>query len=107
MATKKPSKTKPKGTLAPGAPDPADVAGFKITPIPDGLDPSGRLPLKQEPADNVTPQPKIIAATFAGAIVTIVVWLVHAYGHVDLPAEVVAALTTLVAGGAGYFVSNK
>ncbi len=105
MATKKPSKSKQ--SLPAGAPDPADVPNFKISPVPDGVDPSGLMPLAQEPDDNVTPQPKIIAATFAGALTTIVIWIVRAYGHVELPAEVVAAITTLISAGAGYFTSNK
>jgi NaMN:DMB phosphoribosyltransferase len=47
------------------------------------------------------PQPKIINATRAGSLVTIAIWLMSLKG-VDIPPAVAAAVTTLLAGGAGY-----
>ncbi len=47
------------------------------------------------------PRPKVAAAGIAGALATVVVFALSQAGIV-LPAEVVAALVTLVAFGAGY-----
>ncbi|WP_433173891.1 hypothetical protein [Actinoallomurus sp. CA-150999] len=48
---------------------------------------------------------KVTAAAIAGALVTIVVWILH-LSHVDVPPEVVAAATTLLSAVAGYFAPH-
>jgi hypothetical protein len=52
----------------------------------------------------MTPQPKVQAAGAAGAIATILVFVVSLFG-LDIPPEVAAALTTLIATGAAYLKS--
>lgn len=49
----------------------------------------------------MTPQPKVAAAGVAGAVTTILVFVVGQLG-VELPAEVAAALTALIAFAAGF-----
>jgi hypothetical protein len=49
----------------------------------------------------MSPQPKVAAAGVAGAVTTILVFVVSQLG-VDLPAEVSAAITALISFGAGY-----
>ncbi len=51
------------------------------------------------------PEKKVTAATLAGAIVTIAIWVLHLTG-VDVPAEVAAAITTVLAGVAGYMAPH-
>lgn len=44
------------------------------------------------------PEPKVTASTLAGAVVSLVVWVLHSHYHVDIPpAEAVAAGTVLSA----------
>lgn len=45
--------------------------------------------------------PKVAAASLAGAVTTVLVWGAGVAG-VDVPPEVAAALTTILAGAAGY-----
>jgi hypothetical protein len=57
-------------------------------------------------ADDAAPRtvgihPKVAAASWAGALSVIVVWIVGQFG-VDVPAEVASAFTTLIAAFAGY-----
>lgn len=47
------------------------------------------------------PQPKVIAATSAGAATAVLVWIVGLLG-LDVPPEVASAVTVLLAAGAGY-----
>ena len=51
------------------------------------------------------PEKKVTAATLAGAIATVLVWILHLIG-IDIPAEVSAALTTILAAVAGYFAPH-
>lgn len=51
------------------------------------------------------PEKKVTAATLAGAIATILVWVLHLTG-VDIPAEVAAAITTILAAVAGYMAPH-
>lgn len=51
------------------------------------------------------PEKKVTAAALAGAIVTILVWILHMAG-VDIPAEVAAAITTILAAVAGYLAPH-
>lgn len=46
-------------------------------------------------------QPKVQAAGAAGAVTTVIVFIASKLG-LEVPAEVAAALTTLIATGAGY-----
>lgn len=48
-----------------------------------------------------TPQPKVLAATAAGAATIVVVWVAGLLG-LDVPPEVASAVTVLLAAGAGY-----
>lgn len=50
--------------------------------------------------------PKVAAAAIAGAIATILVWLIGLTG-VDVPPEVSAAIATALAGGAGYLTRDR
>jgi len=51
------------------------------------------------------PEKKVTAATLAGAVVTILVWVLHLTG-VDIPSEVAAAITTVLAAVAGYMAPH-
>ncbi|MCO5970597.1 hypothetical protein [Actinoallomurus soli] len=51
------------------------------------------------------PEKKVTAAAIAGAVVTIVVWILR-LSHVDVPAEVAAAATTLLSAVAGYLAPH-
>ena len=51
------------------------------------------------------PEKKVTAATLAGAIVTIVIWILR-LAHVDVPPEVAAAITTILAAVAGYLAPH-
>lgn len=53
-------------------------------------------------APTAAPTSKVTAVALSGAIVTIVAWIASRAG-IDMPAQVVAALTTLVLAAAGYF----
>jgi hypothetical protein len=54
---------------------------------------------------SVLPEKKVTAATLAGAIATILVWVLHLFG-VDMPSEVAAAITTVLAAVAGYMAPH-
>lgn len=47
------------------------------------------------------PRPKVVAGTVAGAATVIVVWLAGRFG-LEVPPEVAAAVTTILAFGAAY-----
>lgn len=49
-----------------------------------------------------TPVPKVVAVGLGGAVATLLVWLASALIGVDVPAEVAAALTALLAFAFGY-----
>jgi hypothetical protein len=51
------------------------------------------------------PEKKVTAAALAGAVVTILVWVLHLTG-IDIPAEVAAAITTVLAAVAGYLAPH-
>ncbi|MCO5993514.1 hypothetical protein [Actinoallomurus rhizosphaericola] len=51
------------------------------------------------------PEKKVTAAAIAGAVVTIVVWILR-LSHIDVPAEVAAAATTLLSAVAGYLAPH-
>lgn len=50
------------------------------------------------------PSNKVSAGVLAGALTTILVWLVDELAAVTVPPEVAAALTVLLSGLAGYIV---
>lgn len=50
----------------------------------------------------MTPQPKVQAAGAGGALAIVLVWLAGQFG-VDVPPEVAAAFTTLLAFAAGWW----
>lgn len=53
----------------------------------------------------LTPRPKVAAAGIGGAVATVVVFIVAAFG-VDIPGGVEAAIATIVSFSAGYFKSE-
>lgn len=59
-----------------------------------------------EPVSDPTPQPKVIAATVAAALTTLLVWALREAG-VNIDGEVQGAFTTLFVAVAGYFTSNR
>lgn len=59
------------------------------------------------PTPNPVPKPKVVAATLAAAITSVIVWILSAYAGVEIPPEVAAAITTLIAFGAGYLTSES
>lgn len=61
-----------------------------------------------QPYDQPTsaPVPKVAAAGVAGAATSIVLWGVNAIWHIDVPAEVGAALATVIAFIAAYFTRD-
>jgi uncharacterized membrane protein len=50
------------------------------------------------------PAQKVTAGAIAGALVTIAIWLSKTYGHVDIPSEVAAAITTVLTFIVSYIV---
>lgn len=50
------------------------------------------------------PQPKVVAATAAGAATVVLVWIVGLFG-LAVPPEVASAVTVLLAAGAAYVKS--
>ncbi|HEX2312560.1 MAG TPA: hypothetical protein VHJ17_02435 [Thermomonospora sp.] len=50
---------------------------------------------------------KVAAATVGSALVTVIVWLLGAVSDVSVPAEVAAALATVVTAAAGYLTSSS
>lgn len=51
-------------------------------------------------------KPKVAAASLAGAVTVIVVWVAGEFG-LDVPPEVASAFTAVLAGGAGWLKSDK
>jgi hypothetical protein len=51
-----------------------------------------------------TIHPKVAAAGVAGAISIVIVWVANLFG-IDVPAEVAAAFTTILATAAGFIKS--
>lgn len=54
----------------------------------------------------MTPTPKIQAVGAAGALATLITFIVQAFG-VDVPAEVIAPATMILTFLAGYFRSDE
>ena len=52
------------------------------------------------------PDRKVVAGGFAGAVVVVAVWCLRTFAAFEMPPEIAAALTTVVAGLVAYFVPN-
>lgn len=48
------------------------------------------------------PTQKVTAVGVTGAISIVLVWALHQFAHLDMPAEVASAVTTILAFLAGY-----
>lgn len=59
------------------------------------------------PNPTPNPDPKVIAAGIGGAVTTIIVWLLIRFAGVEMPADVTAAIATLIAIAAGYLTSRS
>lgn len=59
-----------------------------------------------QPWKSIVPNAKVVAGTLGGAVGTIILWLVSFYGGVELPAEVAAAVTTLIVAVVAYLTSE-
>lgn len=51
---------------------------------------------------NLTPVPKVAAATFGGALATLLVWGLHQFAGIVIPPEVAGSFATIVAFAAGW-----
>lgn len=49
---------------------------------------------------------KVTASTLIAAVVTITVWVLRAFAHIDIPGEVTAAIITVVVAIAGYLAPH-
>jgi hypothetical protein len=65
-----------------------------------------RQAIADQVPEPVRPSSSTVATTLAGAIVTVLVYVVDQFTPAPLPAPVVAALTTIVGVAAGYFFSG-
>ncbi len=52
------------------------------------------------------PTNKVAAGALAGAIMAVLVWGVKAFAHVDMPAEIVVASSTIITFGIQYLVPD-
>jgi uncharacterized membrane protein YjjP (DUF1212 family) len=50
--------------------------------------------------------PKVRNGFIAGAIVTIITWLLQQFAHIDLPGDVAAAIVTIISLIVGYQTSG-
>jgi putative flippase GtrA len=53
------------------------------------------------------PTRKVTAGTVAGALTTIIVWVVSEFFQVEIPPPVAAAITVILAMGTAYLVPNR
>jgi len=60
--------------------------------------------MRQDWSSLLKPEPKVAAGGIAGAATVVLVWALGQFG-VDVPAEVGAALSALIAFAAGYLKS--
>jgi energy-converting hydrogenase Eha subunit C len=58
-------------------------------------------------ATSAAPVRKVAAATLAGALVTLVVWAAATFLHLNISAEVAAAIVTVVIFVVGYLVPAR
>ncbi len=52
------------------------------------------------------PTAKVAATGIAGSVAIVLIWVAGQFG-IDMPAEVAAALTAIIAFGAGYMKKSK
>lgn len=57
--------------------------------------------------NQLTPQPKVAAGAFAGAVTTLLVWGLKQFSGVDLPGEVAASLTTIISFGVSWLTPTN
>jgi hypothetical protein len=50
------------------------------------------------------PAQKVTAGALAGAVTTIGIWLIKTFGHVEIPGEIGAAITTVLTFIVSYLV---
>ena len=53
---------------------------------------------------SATPAQKVTAGAVAGAVTTIVIWVLKAYAHIEVPGEIAAAITTVLTFVVAYVV---
>lgn len=53
------------------------------------------------------PTTKVVAGALAGALSIILTWAVKQYGHIDIPGEVGAAITTVLSAVVSYMVPDS
>lgn len=66
---------------------------------------TAEVPVSPAPV-SATPHPKVIAAGLAGALTTLIIFTVQQVFHQEVPGDVSAALTTIIAAAAGYLTSS-
>jgi hypothetical protein len=50
------------------------------------------------------PSTKVAAGAIAGAVTTIIIWVLKSYAHIDIPGDVGAAITTVLTFIVSYIV---
>jgi len=63
--------------------------------------------MSQSRGGGIAPRPKVAAAGIAGAATTILIWILNSLMGVEVPPEVAAAITTILAFLAGYFTPQS
>jgi len=53
------------------------------------------------------PIPKVTGGAISGAVTTIVLWLLDAFAHFELPVPVTAAIGVLVTVGVAYVIPSE
>ena len=53
------------------------------------------------------PQTSTVASAIGGALTIIIVWVVQTWGHVDIPAGVASAFTTIIMALLTHFVPDR
>jgi hypothetical protein len=75
---------------------PPSAVGYDPAPLPAAI---------EEPA-SMAPRPKVVAAALAGATTSIILWLMGTFAQLDVPAEIGAAITTVVSFLISYITSD-
>lgn len=68
------------------------------------MNPQDAVPYDQPTS---SPTPKVAAAGLGGAITSLILWLAKEYFLVEPPAEVGAAIATLIAFASAYFTQDR
>lgn len=56
--------------------------------------------------ENRKPAPKVGAAGISGILATLIIWTLNKYGGVEVPADMAALLTTVIAFVGGYVMPD-